>query len=148
MKKALFTLIIISIIAIGLTACQPAPEGPLIEVSGAWGRPSPMAAGNGASYMLIENKGSEADRLINVTSNVSDAVELHDMTMEDGVMKMFHVEEGYEIPAGGSVELKPGGKHVMFIGLHDQLVDGQVITIDLEFEKSGKITVEAKIREE
>ena len=148
MKKVFFTLIAISLIVISLSACQSAPEGPQIEVSGVWGRPSPMATGNGATYMVIKNTGSEADRLINATSNISDVVELHDMTMDDGVMKMFHVEEGYVIPAGGSVELKPGGKHVMFIGLHDKLEVGQVVTVELEFEKSGKMTVEAEIREE
>ena len=110
--------------------------------------PSPMTAGNGATYFLIENTGSEDDRLVNATSNVSEVVELHDMTMDDGVMKMFHVEEGYVIPAGGSVELKPGGKHVMFIGLHEKLEVGQVVTVELEFEKSGKMTIEAEIREE
>ena len=148
MKKALFVVLSIALIAIGLSACQSAPEGPQIEISGVWGRPSPMTAGNGATYFLIENTGSEDDRLINATSNVSEVVELHDMTMDDGVMKMFHVEEGYVIPAGGSVELKPGGKHVMFIGLFEKLEVGQVVTVELEFEKSGKMTVESEIREE
>ena len=148
MKKVFFTLIAISLIVISLSACQSAPEGPQIEVSGVWGRPSPMTAGNGATYLLIENTGSEDDRLISATSDVSEVVELHDMTMDDGVMKMFHVEEGYVIPAGGSVELKPGGKHVMFIGLHDKLEVGQIVTVELEFEKSGKMTVESEIREE
>ena len=148
MKKVFLALLVISLMVIALSACQSAPEGPQIEVSGVWGRPSPMTAGNGATYFLIENTGSEDDRLISATSNVSDVVELHDMTMDDGVMKMFHVEEGYVIPAGGSVELKPGGKHVMFIGLHDKLEVGQMVTVELEFEKSGKVTVEAEIREE
>ena len=148
MKKVFLALLVISLMVIALSACQSAPEGPQIEVSGVWGRPSPMTAGNGATYFLIENTGSEDDRLISATSNVSDVVELHDMTMDDGVMKMFHVEEGYVIPAGGSVELKPGGKHVMFIGLHDKLEVGQMVTVELEFEKSGKMTVEAEIREE
>ncbi len=148
MKKVLIFVASIALIAAALVACQPKPEGPQIEISGVWGRPSPMVAGNGAAYMLIENTGAEDDRVIAAYSDVSETVELHDMTMEDGVMKMFHVEDGYELPAGGSVELMPGGKHVMFIGLYEKLEVGQVVTVELEFEKSGKVTVEAEIREE
>ena len=146
MKKALFVLLIITTISIGLVACQPVAEGPQIEVSGVWGRPSPMAAGNGAAYMLIENTGGEDDKLISASSDVSEVVELHDMTIENDIMKMFHVEY-MEITARGSLELKPGSKHIMFIGLDKKLEVGQIVTIELEFEKSGKMTVEAEIRE-
>ena len=145
-KKAFFAVLAILLIVFALAACQSAPEGPQIEISDAWGRPSPMQAGTGAAYMTIENKGSEDDALISAASDVAEAVELHDMTMEDNVMKMFHIES-IEIPAGGSAELKPGGKHVMFIGLYDQLEVGQVITVILEFEKSGTRTIEVEIRE-
>ena len=145
-KKALFTILTLSLLAFALAACQSKPEGPQIEISEAWGRPSPLQAGNGAAYMTIENKGSEDDVLISAASDVAEAVELHDMTMEDNVMKMFRVES-IEIPADGSAELKPGGKHVMFIGLYNQLEVGQVITVTLEFEKSGTRTIEVEIRE-
>jgi copper(I)-binding protein len=148
MKKVFFVVLSIALVAVGLSACQTAPAGPQIEISGTWGRPSPMKAGNGAAYMLIENTGSEGDRVVAAYSDVAENVELHDMTMEDGVMTMFHVEDGYEVPAGGSVELAPGGKHVMFIGLYDKLEVGQVVTVELEFEKSGMQTVEVEIREE
>ncbi len=147
MKKVLILIVSLVLIATALVACQQKPEGPQIEISGVWGRPSPMVAGNGAAYMLIENTGAEDDKVIGAWSDVSENVEIHDMTMEDGVMKMFHVES-YDVPAGGSVELAPGGKHVMFIGLYEKLEVGQIVTIELEFEKSGKITVEAEIREE
>ena len=147
MKKVIFVLLSIALATVALTACKPVPEGPQIEVSGVWGRPSPRKAGNGAAYMLIENSGSEDDRLIQAYADVSEVVELHDMTMENDIMKMFHVEY-MEVPAGGSLELKPGSKHVMFIGLLEKLEVGQTVTIELEFEKSGKMTVEAEIREE
>jgi len=147
MKKIAIFVISLVLIMSTLAACQPKPEGPQIEISGVWGRPSPRKAGNGAAYMLIENNGSEDDRVIAAYSDVSEVVELHDMTMDDGVMKMFMVE-AYEVPAGGSVELMPGSKHVMFIGLHEKLEVGQVVTVELEFEKSGMKTVEVEIREE
>lgn len=146
MKKVFFVLLSIALVALGLSACQPAPEGPQLELSGIWGRPSPMVAGNGAAYLVIENTGSEDDKLLNAYSDVADTVELHDMTMENDVMKMFKVDY-MEIPAGGKLELQPGGKHVMFIGLHQQLEVGQIVTVELEFEKSGMQTIEVEIKE-
>ena len=69
------------------------------------------------------------------------------MTMENDVMKMFPVDY-MELPAGGSLELKPGGKHIMLIGLHEMLEVGQTAMVVLEFEKAGEMTVEAEIRDE
>jgi len=105
-----------------------------------------MQAGTGAAYMVINNTGSEDDKLISAASDVAEAVEIHDMTMENDVMKMFRID-GIDIPAGGSATLQPGGKHVMFIGLYEKLEIGQVITVTLEFEKSGQQTIEVEIRE-
>jgi len=143
-KKALFTAFSILLTALVLVGCRPA--GPQIEVKEAWGRPSPMQAGNGAIYMVLENSGSEDDKLISATSDVAEVVEIHDMTMENDVMKMFRID-GVDIPAGSSAELQPGGKHIMFIGLYNKLEVGQVITVTLEFEKSGQQTIEVEIRE-
>jgi len=147
MKRILINLVSIALIVPGLTACQQAPAGPQIEISDVWGRPSPVTEGNAAIYMIIRNNGNEDDRLIGASSDIAEAGELHDMTMENDVMKMFQVEF-MDAPAGGSLELKPGGKHIMFIGLREMLQVGTKFRVVLEFEKSGKITVEAGIREE
>ena len=147
MKRALAVLGIIAFMTAGLVACQPSPVGPGIKISDAWGRPSPLEEGNAAVYMLIRNTGSEDDRLIGASSEAAEVVELHDMTMENDVMKMFQVES-MELPAGGSLELKPGGKHIMFIHLREMFEVGQKVRLVLEFEKVGKISVEAEIREE
>ena len=143
-EKILFAAFSILLTALALVACRPA--GPQIEIKEAWGRPSPIQAGTGAAYMVINNTGSEDDKLISATSNVSEAVETHDMTMENDVMKMFRLD-GIDIPAGSSAELQPGGKHIMFIGLYNKLEVGQVITVTLEFEKTGQQTIEVEIRE-
>ncbi len=147
MKRALAVLGIIAFMTAVLVACQPSPVGPRIKISDAWGRPSPLEEGNAAVYMLIRNTGSEDDRLIGASSEAAEVVELHDMTMENDVMKMFQVEY-MELPAGGSLELKPGGKHIMFIHLREMFEVGQKVRLVLEFEKVGKISVEAEIREE
>ncbi len=147
MRRILIVIVSITLVFLGLSACQPASAGPQIEVSNVWGRPSPVTDGNAAVYMLIRNTGSEDDRLIGASSDIADAIELHGMTMENDVMKMFQVES-MDVPAGGSLELKPGGNHVMFIGLHEMLEVGGTVRVVLEFEKAGKIAVEAEIREE
>ncbi len=147
MKKMLFALLVLSLLALGLSACQSAPKGPEIEISEVWGRPSPMAAGNGAAYMLISNVGAEDDKVIAAYSDVAETTELHDMTMENDVMKMFHVDS-YDVPAGGSVQLAPGGKHIMFIGLYDQLEIGQIVEVELEFEKSPNMVIQVEIQEQ
>jgi len=147
MEKVLIVFLIIVLILPGLIACQTAPAGPQIEISEVWGRPSPIAEGNTAIYLLIRNNGSEDDRLFGASSDIAEAGELHGMTMENDVMKMFQVEY-LDVPAGGSLELGPGGIHIMLIGLREMLEAGQTLRVVLEFENAGKIPVEAEIREE
>jgi len=147
MKRVLIVFLTIVLTLPGLTACQKAPAGPQIEISDVWGRPSPNVEGNTTIYLLIRNKGSEDDRLIGASSDIAETGELHGMTMENDVMKMFQVEF-LEVPAGGSLELAPGGNHIMLIGLREMLEAGQRVRVVLEFWNAGKIPVEAEIREE
>lgn len=129
-----------------LSACQQS-SGPKIVTSGVWGRPSPKMAMAGAVYVLIENQGNEADRLIGASSAAAKTVEIHESYMdENGVMGMRPLEGGLEIPAGNKAELKPGGYHIMLIDLVQPLEAGAKITVTLQFEKSGEIALEAEIR--
>ena len=131
-----------------LSACQQA-SGPKIVTSGAWGRSSPKMAAAGAVYVLIENQGNEADRLVGVSSAAAKTVEIHESYMDDnGVMGMRPLEGGLEIPAGNKAELKPGGYHIMLIDLVQPLEVGSKITVTLQFEKSDDIVLEAEIREQ
>ena len=131
-----------------LSACQQA-SGPKIVTSGAWGRPSPKMAMAGAVYVVIENQGNQADRLIGATSAAAKTVEIHESYMDDnGVMGMRPLEGGLEIPAGNKAELKPGGYHIMLIDLVQPLEAGAKITVTLQFEKSDDIVLEAEIREQ
>jgi copper(I)-binding protein len=140
------TLVLI-LVTLMLSACQPASNGPKIVTSGVWGRPSPMMAKAGAVYVLIENQGNQADRLVGASSAAAKTVEVHESYMDaNGTMGMRPVEGGLEIPAGSKVELKPGGYHIMLIDLVNPLEVGSKITVTLKFEKSGEITLEAEIR--
>ncbi len=101
---------------------------------------SPMA---GAAFMVVHNLTGEDDRLIDARSDAAQRVELHThIAGQDGVMKMVHVEEGFDIPTEGEVMLERGGKHVMFMGLNSAWKAGDVIVLTLVFEKAGEITIE------
>jgi hypothetical protein len=110
-----------------------------------WARATPGGAQVGGGFMIIKNTGTEPDRLIGLASDVAMRGEVHEMTMVDNVMKMRQVEGGLEIPAGGTVELKPGSFHVMFMGLKAPLKEGEPFKGTLTFEKAGAIEVEFKV---
>lgn len=143
----LITTTLMLLTALALAGCG-GKQGPDIRISDAWARPSPRMATSGAVYMVIANKGGEDDALIGVEGDVSDALEIHEMSIdENNVMRMKPVEgQRLVIPAKGKVELKPGGYHIMLIGLKQPLKEGQEIEITLKFEKSGDIKVKAPVK--
>jgi copper(I)-binding protein len=115
-----------------------------VTVSQVWVRPA--AEGKvSAAYFSIENHGSEADKLTGAESPVAGMSMLHETIDDNGVMKMRH-SAGIEIPAGGAAELKPGGSHVMLMGLKQALVEGQTIPLTLTFAKAGTISVSATVQ--
>ncbi|MGB3812358.1 MAG: copper chaperone PCu(A)C [Shinella sp.] len=100
----------------------------------------------GGGFMTITNKGAEADRLVSITAaDVSDDVQMHEMAVENDVMKMRQLPDGIEIPAGAKVELKSGGLHVMFMKIKHPFKEGEKFKATLTFEKAGKIDVDFKI---
>jgi periplasmic copper chaperone A len=127
-------------------AAQPAPvvAGDL-EISAY--RAKAMLPGQpvGGGYLTIANKGTAPDRLIAVTSPNAHMVEIHEMKTVDDVMTMRPVEGGIEIPAGATVELKPGGTHLMFMMVTEPFKEGGEVPITLEFEKAGKIEIKLPV---
>ena len=115
-----------------------------IKIGHPWTRATAPGAKTGGGFLKLENKGSE-DRLVSASATVSEAVELHSMSMEGDVMKMRKLDKGIELPAGKTVELKPGGLHMMLVGLKAPLKEGQSFALKLKFEKAGEITVDVKI---
>jgi len=111
-----------------------------------WARPNAGTNGLGAAYLTIKNAGQEADTLKSASSPDAGMVEVHEHILgEQGVMQMRAVEGGLTIPAGGTVEFKPGGYHFMIIGLKHSLEDGQSFPLKLTFEHAGTADVEVKI---
>jgi copper(I)-binding protein len=109
------------------------------------GQQQPMMGMNGAVYMVLNNTGNAGDKLLHVQGDVAQSIELHISEMKEGVMSM-HPVEAVEVPAKEKVELKPGGLHVMLIGLKRDLNPGDQINLVLVFEKSGEIPITAEIR--
>jgi copper(I)-binding protein len=113
-----------------------------LEISGAFSRATLPNAPVAAGYLTITNHGASDDRLVSATSPVAGVTQIHEMKMEGDVMKMAELPDGLTIPAGGSVELAPGGLHIMFMRLNDGLVEGTLVPLTLVFERAGDVTVE------
>jgi copper(I)-binding protein len=105
-----------------------------LEVTSAWARATPAKAENGVAYLTI--RSPTPDRLVSVSSPVAKKAELHTMSMEGMVMKMRPLA-GLDIAAGQPVTLKPGGEHIMLLGLSEPLREGQSFPLTLTFEKAG-----------
>lgn len=113
-----------------------------ISVGHPWTRATPPGPSVGGGYLTLRNEGEKADRLIGASSPVAERVEIHAMEMEDDVMRMRKLEDGLEIPAGATVELAPGGIHIMMIGLQEPIAEGDMVPLTLVFEEAGEIRVE------
>ena len=137
-------LAVLALVGAALAACTPT-GGPVgtIRVENAWSRPAAVGA-NGAVYFTLRNGGA-ADRLIAVSSEVARVAELHQTTIEGGVARMAKVPS-IEVPAGGSVELKPGSFHVMLIGLTRELRGGDTFPLTLTFESGATGTVQVTVK--
>lgn len=102
-----------------------------------------------AAYMTIVNKGGQADKLIAVTSSAAGVSEVHETKdMGGGMLGMQPVQGGLEIPANGSVSLKPGGYHIMMMNIHQDLKVGQTITMNLRFQSGKQITLDVPVKEQ
>jgi periplasmic copper chaperone A len=133
-----FLAFMTGLVVAGAALAQPAQ----IEVNNAWARATPGGTETGAAYVTIQSP--TADRLVSVSSPVAKKTELHTMSMQGMVMKMRPLSE-LDIPAGLPVTLKPGGEHIMLLGLNHPLREGQSFPLTLNFEKAGPHTVNVNV---
>lgn len=149
--KKIGTLLASAALLVGAAACSSddtsTPDTPKITVSGQWARTSPMATDMGAAYMTIE--ASALDELIGATVDMSVAMmaEVHETVTENGVSKMQEVQR-IEVTRDAPIEMKPGGYHIMLMGLKKPLVTGDTISVTLKFSKSGQVTVDVPVLED
>jgi periplasmic copper chaperone A len=117
-----------------------------LQIREPWSRATPKGADVAAGYMTIVNGGTQADRLIGGSAAVADRFEIHQMTMNQGVMQMRPVAGGLEIKPGEAIELKPGSWHAMWLGLRRPLAAGDRVKGSLVFEKAGKVEIEYHVQ--
>ncbi|MBC8334612.1 MAG: copper chaperone PCu(A)C [Anaerolineales bacterium] len=141
MKSSL--LFILTILVLILAACGASAGNDSLEISDVWARPG-LADGNGAVYFLIDNSTGEEDTLISASSDIAQAVEIH-ISMMDGEVMQMKPQHEVSIPVG-KTEFKPGGLHVMLIGLHDDLNTGDNFQITLKFQTAGEEILEVTVK--
>jgi copper(I)-binding protein len=113
-----------------------------LEIKHPWTRATPKNAPVAGGYLKIINTGTTPDKLIGGSAEVAKKFEVHEMSMDGGVMKMRELTGGLEIPPGATVELKPGSYHIMMMNLSHPLAKGDKVKASLTFEKAGKVDVE------
>ena len=145
----LLTLVQVALAAVALLFAAPAlatePTAVKVgglELSGAYLRATLPKAPVGGGFLTIVNTGTVDDRLVSAASPAAGDVQLHEMTMDGGVMKMRRLADGIPIPAGKTVALSPSGLHLMFMQLKQALVEGTTVPVTLTFEKAGPIELQ------
>ena len=115
-----------------------------VEIDGAWSRATPPGAKIAAGYLTIRNAGA-ADKLISASSPAAEKVEPH-ITVKDGDVSRMREVNGYAVPAKGTVELTPGGSHLMLVNIKAPLKAGEKVPLVLRFEKAGEVKTELAVR--
>jgi periplasmic copper chaperone A len=121
-----------------------AQASPPIEISHAWARATAASATNGAVYLMVSNRGTADDRLTGASTTVASKAEMHITLNDNGVMKMRPVAD-VPVKAGGSAQFKPGGMHIMLLGLKHPLKAGESFPLTLTFEKAGAVETMVKV---
>jgi copper(I)-binding protein len=117
-----------------------------LVITQAWSRATPSGAKVAGGFLTIENKGSAPDKLIGVSADIAGKAEVHEMTSDNGVMKMRPLDKGLVIEAGKTVKLAPGGYHLMLQDLKGAFKEGEEVPVTLEFEKAGKVAVSLDVQ--
>ena len=127
-----------------MAACQPKATN--LSAKAAWARPG-MAGGNSAAYMILQNPLDSPDKLLSASSAAAESVEIHKTSMDATGTMMMRPAGPVDLPAQSTVELKPGGLHIMLVGLKNDLVIGGTITVTLQFENADPLTLDIPIQE-
>ena len=140
MHRFPFHAIALAMVVLIFSAVSAAAEK-TIALEDAWSRATAQGVDIGVGFVTIKNNGDTPDRLVSASAASAERTEIHEMQMENGVMRMRPVTGGVPIPAGGSVVLGPGGYHLMFMGLKGPLKDGDAFPASLTFEHAGTLEV-------
>jgi copper(I)-binding protein len=132
-------------VALTVSALPALAEDAKLMIMDPYARASTPSSKSGAIFFEVMNNGA-ADRLIGASTPAAGMTMLHTHEEDaNGVMKMIHVEEGFEVPANGTLALKRGGDHVMLMGLTGSLSQGDTVPLTLIFEQAGEINVDVPV---
>ncbi|MBV1896460.1 MAG: copper chaperone PCu(A)C [Rhodobacteraceae bacterium] len=132
-----------------LAFVTPGFAGETIVIKDPYIRSSTPTSPSGGAFMVIMNHGDTQDRLIGGRSDIAKKIEIHThIEGADGVMKMVEVEGGIVLEPGEMHGLERGGDHVMFMGLTQELKQGDTVSVTLIFEKAGEVTIELPVDRE
>lgn len=137
-RRFVIALALTAAVAVGLqpmTAAQPST----ITIENPWTRATAPGQAVAGGFMTVVNTTGAEDRLLRASSPVAKEVQIHNTTMDEGVMRMRPMADGVAIPAGGRVEFKPRALHLMFMGLQAPIAAGTTVPVTLEFERAGKV---------
>jgi len=145
MRRSLLRAAMAVVLLPGLPAAAHDYQAGDIAIGHPWTRAIGATAPTAAGYMSLRNAGTEPDRLVGATSPRARSVEIHEMTMTDGVMRMRPLGNGITIPPGGTAWLRPGGTHLMLVGPAGPLARGEAVPVTLRFERAGEVTVDLEV---
>jgi copper(I)-binding protein len=142
--RSFFPALLLVLLATGASTGARAEDYKIgdLQISQPWTRATPKGAKVAGGYLKITNTGTAPDRLLGGSTDAAKRFEVHEMSMDNGVMKMRELKGGLEIPPGATVELKPGSYHIMMQELAHPLAKGERVKASLTFEKAGKGDVE------
>lgn len=143
MRRAAFLVLTIAAAAGAARADHHMPTS-TVEASSAWARATPGAARSGAVFLTLANRGTKARRLVRVVTDAADRAALHTHIMDGAIMRMRKLD-GLALAPGESVTLKPGGSHVMLMGLRAPLKAGATFSITLVLASGEKIPVSVTV---
>jgi copper(I)-binding protein len=139
------SVLFVALLCAAPARAQEVKAGDLV-ITQAWARATPNGAKIGGGYLTIENKGSAPDRLTGGSADIAGKLEVHEMSMKDGVMTMRPLDNGVTIEPGKTVKLAPGGYHLMMFDLKGPLKQGDALPITLKFEKAGEVKVSLAVQ--
>lgn len=118
---------------------------PNVQIANAWAREMVAGQTSTAAYLTITNNGTTDDRLVSVSAPAPVKASVHATENSDGISRMREMNSGLAVPAGSTIELKPGGTHVMITGLQASLRRGETLKLGLRFEKSGEKPIDVQV---
>lgn len=139
------TLAIITAVAVGLPPTVIAGPAAGITIENPWTRATAPGQAVAGGFMTVVNATAAEDRLVRASSPVAKEVQIHNTTMDDGVMRMRPMADGVAIPSGGRVEFKPRALHLMFMGLQAPIAVGTTVPVTLEFARAGKVSATFRV---